>query len=283
MKISYVFALLILNLNLISQVSLVKDVKGSKILAFTIHQNTAGENQAIGKVLMMGQDSFKVKYAINTSYNDLSSFDLVTNGPFVESFSYNSISSGMSICEGVIENRKLSNRMDALSIVDSIGNLYIHDIHDVRMNNELYDLSNSFERYKFLSKSSKNKISAFQNHLLVNRNEITFYKESSNQSIAIRKLFALITDNFGNRKYALIYLPKVRLSLYDAAELAIKLMLDIEYTIDKLIDLDAGACDFLKVSKENKGKLLDLTTGRSNKYVNGRQNLLAFKNESFLH
>jgi len=277
MKTLYVFLFLFHNLNLIGQINLVQDVTGSKILTLTIHQNKAGANHAIGKVFVMGQDSFKVKYVINTSYNDLNNSDLVTNGPFVEDFSHQTICSGISICKGEIENRNLSQNMDAVSIIDSIGNLAIYDIHQVRLNNKLFDLSNSFERFKFISESKKNKISAFQNHLLVNRNEITFSKESSNQNIAIRKLLAVLSDSLGNKNYALIYLPKVRLSLYDASELAIRQMNDIGFTVEKLIDLDAGAYDFLRVSMGREEEHLDLTKGRSNQYINGRQNLLAFK------
>jgi len=224
----------------------------------------------------MKANKFKVNYAVNVSCHKFIDADIVTNGPFFEDFFNRRIASGLSMCTGVVENKNVSPEMDAISLIDSLGNLSIYDISAINIPGDKLDMYNPIDRYQFIALAKRQKISTFQSHLLINNNKITFYKESSNQCISSRKLLAVLKDDHGVKFYALIFLPEIRLTLYDASEIAQYLMSNIGYTVDKLIDLDTGASDYLRVSNEYRGSHSHLCRGKSNNYVDGNQRLLSF-------
>lgn len=223
-----------------------------------------GTNFVLTKMMsLIEKDKFlKVKYFAGNNaskrveeWSKNKNLVCITSGTYMSHLDVNqSVPLGICIENGKIINRKLEN-WDAISVIDSLGNIQIYDINNFNLINICSDfnrvnnLNNNIDRLAFLNCCKQNELSVFQTHLLYRDNNLRII--NSNNKKPSKRRFLISGKDPAGSDFICVLQVNNHLELYDATLRAKDFLID-EIKLDdmKIINLDAGANDVLIVYDE---------------------------------
>jgi hypothetical protein len=158
----------------------------------------------------------------------------------------------LTIDQGNIINNTVA-KMDGVVIVFASGEIVVGNtkLGELKIANKNYNLNNSLEKNSFTSWAQNNKATVFQTHLLIYKDELAIYNNSSNNARE-RRFLAGCTDEEGNKYEYIIHIPSY-ITLIDGAKNTKKYLKQKEdmKTVDYLINLDTGCQDFFQAYNSN--------------------------------
>ncbi|MEM8909644.1 MAG: hypothetical protein AAGD05_17480 [Bacteroidota bacterium] len=177
---------------------------------------------------------------------------LKSSGAYATSFSNSGLPVGLTIDNGVLVNRKLDSRMNALVIVYATGGIVVSNIK----NGDLYlqslggkvDVKNTYDREKFIRWAEEKEATVFQLHLMAYDNSINVGRTNSSNRTARRKLFSLAKSSSGELFHIIHYLKKPSYSLYEATDLVLSYLRGKGMDVIATVNLDTGGYDILNTA-----------------------------------
>jgi hypothetical protein len=158
---------------------------------------------------------------------------------------------GICVDEGVVVGRTVAE-MDALVIVSSDGHVSVHDmrenitVRDFSGESHTFDLRSGLGRSGFFMWAAKNRISAFQSHLLGHKGINRVSPVNSSELKRSRRLFAILTDEEGSLHYYIVNIRSYN-TLYKATDLVMTYFKEIDMDVSSIINLETGYNDIFLV------------------------------------
>ncbi len=198
----------------------------------------------------------------------------VCSGTYMDKCDPNAKPVSITIDQGNIVNKTITS-MDGVVTVFSSGEIVVGNIKqgDLKIANKNYNLKNPLESESFFKWAQTNKATVFQTHLLIYKDELTIY-ENSSKNARERRFLAGCTDDEGNKYEYIIHIPE-SITLFEGAKNT-KKFLKIKQqmkTLDYLINLDTGCQDFFEAYNSNGQKRNDYA-GRE--VISNSINLISF-------
>jgi hypothetical protein len=182
----------------------------------------------------------------------------VCSGTYMKECNPNAMPVSLTIDQGNVINNTIAN-MDGIVTVFSSGEIIVGNtkLGELKIANKNYNLNNSLEKNSFMSWAQNNKATVFQTHLLIYKDELAIYNNSS-ANARERRFLAGCTDEEGNKYEYIIHIPE-SITLIDGAKNSKKYLKQKEEmkTIDYLINLDTGCQDFFEGYNSNGQKRND--------------------------
>jgi hypothetical protein len=138
------------------------------------------------------------------------------------------------------------NESSAIVITDQKGTIKIFNKNAVLIGGKKLNLNQGSDLIEFAKTAQKEKLSAFQSHLLINHSEGAVLKETSYEQAHRRVLF--ITED---QKIGVLNIDPISLNE------TIRILLSLNLKIKMAVNLDTGYRDFHRVY--GKGKMVSLT------------------------
>ena len=182
----------------------------------------------------------------------------VCSGTYMQECNANANPVSLTIDQGNVINNTIA-KMDGIVTVYSSGEIIVGNskLGELKIANKNYNLNNSLEKNSFMIWAHNNKATVFQTHLLIYKDELAIYNNSSNNERE-RRFLAGCTDEEGNKYEYIINIPS-SITLMDGAKNSKKYLKQKEEmkTIDYLINLDTGCQDFFEGYNSNGQKRND--------------------------
>jgi hypothetical protein len=182
----------------------------------------------------------------------------VCSGTYMQECNANANPVSLTIDQGNVINNTIA-KMDGIVTVYSSGEIIVGNskLGELKIGNKNYNLNNSLDKNSFMIWAHNNKATVFQTHLLIYKDELAIYNNSSNNERE-RRFLAGCTDEEGNKYEYIINIPS-SITLLDGAKNSIKYLKQKEEmkTIDYLINLDTGCQDFFEGYNSNGQKRND--------------------------
>jgi hypothetical protein len=198
----------------------------------------------------------------------------VCSGTYMKECNPNATPVSLTIDQGNVINNTVAN-MDGIVTVFASGEIIVGNtkLGELKIANKNYNLNNSLDKNSFMSWAQTNKATVFQTHLLIYKDELAIYNNSSN-SARERRFLAGCTDEEGNKYVYIIHIPSY-ITLIDGAKNSKKYLKEKEEmkTIDYLINLDTGCQDFFQAYNSN-GQIRNDYTGSAD--IKQTINLICF-------
>jgi hypothetical protein len=185
---------------------------------------------------------------------------------------------GLTIDNGIPVNVRMED-FDGLVIVYATGGVVASNLQEKNLSmqcngdNKVFDITNSWDRQNFIECSKSVEATVFQTHLLVWKDELKIYANSSTEPRE-RRFLAVCKDEEGNILHVIVHYPN-NVSLLNGAK-NVKTFLsefkDMEEVIF-LVNLDTGCQDIFFVW-DSKGNLRETIRGRSG--IEAAANLLVY-------
>lgn len=179
---------------------------------------------------------------------------------------------GLTIENGRVINNLLDSKMDAIVLIYD-GELEIIDIRKktkIKAINQSLQLNNRQDKIIFVNKIKQLKATVFQTHLLA-KDDVLKIKMGSDKKIAERKLLAMVEKD-NESFYTLFYIKKGE-RLYDVSKKVNTYLINQNYTVNAIVNLDTGVHNILKT--DNLKSCSNQTIqGETN--INNAVNLISF-------
>ena len=185
---------------------------------------------------------------------------------------------GLTIDNGVPVNVRMEN-FDGLVIVYATGGVVASNLQEKNLSmycdgeNKVFDITDSWDRQDFINCAKSVDATVFQTHLLVWKNELKIYSNSSSEERE-RRFLAVCKDEEGHILHVIVHYPN-SVSLLKGAK-NVKTFLtefkDMEEVVF-LVNLDTGCQDIFFVW-DNQGNIRETITGRS--AITAAANLLVY-------
>ena len=166
--------------------------------------------------------------------------------------------SGLTIDNGKLVNKEISDRGSALVIVHATGGIAVSNLKEKNCNmtcdgaSKKFNLIDSWDRNQFISCAEKQNVSVFQQHLLVYRNQLNDFTGANGFKLKKRerRFLAVGNDENGLLKHIIIDYPSGA-TLADGAENVFNFLKET-YKIDLIfmINMEAGMGNVLQLYDE---------------------------------
>lgn len=189
----------------------------------------------------------------------------ITSASYMTYVNDNRVSMGLSIDNGVINNKDLRNRgMDALVVVSPTGDIEIKNLKEkikiVGKNSNGIPLDirrNSMHKNYFINWCKEQKVSVFQTHLLVYNDKIQFLRHNDTYDTKRERKFLIIAKDENDKIIHTIVYSLNSVSLYNGTNTVLKFLKEKKKLHQiSMINLDTGGLNILKVfnadQSENK-------------------------------
>ncbi|WP_210466838.1 hypothetical protein [Rufibacter roseolus] len=208
----------------------------------------------------------------NNVYNRYKNWSTGKNTVLVSSGTYmdnNRTPVGLTIDNGVLVNKALTNDFDGLVVVYATGGIAVSNLKNADLTlsgggidaSKKFDLRNSaWDMQTFINWAKSQEATVFQTHLLVYKNKLAIYGNSSTKS-AERRFLAVGKDEDGKVVHVIVHCP-AHATLYEGTKKTLDFLnnfKDMEVTF--LINLDTGDQDVFKVYNKN-GSVNNTIKGR---------------------
>ncbi|CAN5891054.1 hypothetical protein BH11BAC7_BH11BAC7_35480 [soil metagenome] len=185
----------------------------------------------------------------------------VCSGTYMQSCKPDASPVGLTIDQGWLVNKLISDSMDAIVIVYATGGIDVSNIKagnlKVNNNDRIYNLKSSLDKGAFISWAQKAEATVFQTHLLYYKNEIKIYDHSS-PALRERRFLVGCTDKNGNLFNYIIHISNEVTLLTGVRSVATFLKVEERMrNIDFIINLDMGCQDHLTAYNSNGTVNLD--------------------------
>ena len=168
--------------------------------------------------------------------------------------------SGLTIDNGKLVNKEISDRGSALVIVYATGGIAVSNLKEKNLNmtcdgaSKTFNLKDSWDRNQFISCAEKQSATVFQQHLLVYRNQLNDFSGANQFKTAIkeRRFLAVGKDANGVLKHIIIDYP-TQTTLITGAEKVLNFLKDA-YDMKEVIymvNMDPGAQNVFKLYDKN--------------------------------
>ncbi|MFD3407096.1 hypothetical protein SKC37_00380 [Aquirufa sp. HETE-83D] len=154
---------------------------------------------------------------------------------------------GLCINKGQVLNYNLSlGNLHGLVLITETGKIFVHNLKNAVLNiknsngkNIEFDLSNSMQRNQFFEWAIAEKLTVFQTHLFLYKNEILTSRDLTDTRP--RRFLISGTDDSSNKSHYMMYIPTSS-TINSAVDLVIGFLRDYEdlKNIDFIINLDSG-------------------------------------------
>lgn len=224
--------------------------------------NISGESYSIVK-LVNTKNKLRVKYFASKDQNGnsvhkrfnawVSNKNVIcySSGTYMDSYDMNLAKPiGLCIDQGrIVNNGLILDKFDGLVVVYPSGRINVHNLRfkSIQIDNGIgkimnLDLSNGFDKIKFLNWAKEQEVTVFQTHLFCFNNQV--YNNLDNSKKAGRRFMAAGSDISGVSRSYIINLsgPNTLLAASRKAIDYLKTYEDI-FEIDYLVNLDPGAQD----------------------------------------
>ncbi len=238
------------------------------------------------------QEKIKAKYfaakdfinnkVVSERYNDWvktykNNVILVSSGTYMDG---ESVPVGLTIDNGTIVNKNLSNQFDGLVIVYASGGIVVSNLKDANLSvkgegldgKKLNLKGNAWDLTGFTKWAVSQEATVFQTHLLV-YNNILKLRENGSPKTAERRFLAVGKDENGIYYHCIVHCP-FRNSLYESSKKVLDFLQnskDLDVTF--MINLDTGAQDVFKLYNRD-GSINNVITGTLE--ISKAANLLAY-------
>ncbi len=217
----------------------------------------------------------KVKYFAQDAYAQYTKWAkshrviLACSGAFSDSFEKYGKPVGLTIDYGKVVNRYLNKEMDGLVIVynegHEVGKFFTLDIEREALiigndygSQKTYNISNSADRYRFISYAQAEQMTVFQTQLMYANGQKRFPTDKLYYGKSASRRFLVKAKRYGVSKELIVDISKDEVYLNNAANRLIELLEYNNYQIDFILNLDTGGKDILYSYNEN-GSLLNAT------------------------
>lgn len=211
-------------------------------------------------------ERIKAKYFAATDYNGNSVYSrykswsagknivLVTSGTYMNN-NYQPV--GLTIDNGVMVNETLSKEFDGLVIVQATGGVVVSNIeeHNLSMKcngtNEVFDITNSWDKTSFVDCAKEVAATVFQTHLLVYKNELKIYSSWGCKLPPCereRRFLAVCKNEDGKIVHVIVHSPTAS-SLYDGTKKVFEFLTEFKdmQEVVFMINLDTGYQDVFQL------------------------------------
>ena len=191
---------------------------------------------------------------------------------------------GLTIDDGVIVNNVLSEKFDALVVVNNTGGISVSSLKEANLTikcnteNKVFDLRKSWDKTLFCQCAKDQEATVFQTHLLVYKDVLKFGAnplECYNCGAARERRFLAVCKDENNKTvHLIIHLPSAS-TLYDATKKVfdfLKVYADMK-EVTFMVNLDVGAQDVFQMYDKNKTVLNNVQGRLDPSYAH---NLLAY-------
>jgi len=179
---------------------------------------------------------------------------LVSSGAYLND---QALVEGLTIDNGVVVNRTLTDKVDGLVIVYATGGIAVTNLDngDLTLNGggengtKNYDLRNSsWDLQNFINWSESQEATVFQTHLLVWKNKLDISATNSSDNTAKnRRFLAAGTDEDGEKVHVIIQCPGVT-TLYQGTKKTFDFLRNFkDMNVTFMINLDPGYQDVFKL------------------------------------
>jgi hypothetical protein len=206
--------------------------------------NIVSQGKTYGNVLLA--ETNKVKTFFEYRYKQTINQDQLISefvGPYIGAGADNL--NALCFQEGDFINL-FPNESSAIVITDQKGTIKIFNKNAVLIGGKKLNLNQGSDLIEFAKTAQKEKLSAFQSHLLINHSEGAVLKETSYEQAHRRVLF--ITED---QKIGVLNIDPISLNE------TIRILLSLNLKIKMAVNLDTGYRDFHRVY--GKGKMVSLT------------------------
>jgi len=160
---------------------------------------------------------------------------------------------GLTVDNGTIVNRSLSEDKDALVIIYATGGVVVSDIDEGNL--ELggigkVNLRKSSGRTRLLNWVASQNATMFQTHLLAYRDRLRI-STSGRTERANRRILALATDEYENLYHVIFDLQDNNYYLYDAAKDVMEYLDEKEMEVIAMMNFDTGSYDIFQLYDED--------------------------------
>ena len=202
----------------------------------------------------------------------------VSSGTYMNECNVGADPVGLTIDNGIPVNVRMEN-FDGLLIVYATGGVVASNLQEKNLTmacdgqNKVFDITDSWDRQEFINCAKSVDATVFQTHLLVWKNELKIYSNSTSAESS-RRFLAVCKDEVGNVLHVIIHCPNPVSLLKGAKNVNTFLseFKDMEEVVF-LVNLDTGCQDVFFVW-DNQGKLRKEITGRLN--IDAAANLLVY-------
>ena len=218
-------------------------------------------------------DRIKAKYFAAKDYSGASVYQrfnnwslgkslvLVSSGTYMND-SYQPV--GLTIDNGIIVNRTLSNEFDGLVIVYATGGVVVSNIADGNLSikcegvDRKYDIRKALDRENFMECAQKVEATVFQTHLLAFKNELKIYPSPGCKLPPCereRRFLAVCKDDDGIVYHIIVHSPTPS-TLYDGSRKVFKFLREYKdmKEVVFMINLDTGYQDVFQLY-DDKGNI----------------------------
>jgi len=166
---------------------------------------------------------------------------------------------GLCIDNGITVNRAIDlNRLDGLTVVypsGGGGGVAASNLKDGNLTVQgvtgPLNLRNAFDLQRFINWAETNKITVFQTHLLVFKNQIIVNPYQASKNRSERRLLAVGTNSDGQILHYIVNLSGAN-SIYEATEKVFRFLTKNEYlNVTFMINLESGGQDNFRVYKSD--------------------------------
>ena len=193
-----------------------------------------------------------------------------TSGPYMDSH-IDPKPVGLTIDNGVIINESLHNDMDGLVIVYATGGVVASNLEDKDLTVQggsisgvKLNLFNSLHKTSFVKWCEDRKVSIFQTHLLIYKDELQISSVNSDQSKRERIFLAVGNDEDGNLVHCVINSPEFT-TLYEGTKRVKQFLNEFkEMEVIFMINIDPSSHGIFEVFNQN---------GTQNEFISGSQQI----------
>ena len=188
---------------------------------------------------------------------------------------------GLTIDNGVVVNKNLTNQFDGLVIVYATGGIAISNLKDKDLTlsgggidaSKKFDLrGSSWDVNTFVKWSESQEATVFQTHLLVYKNQLKVFPNGSKEPRE-RRFLAVGKDANGNTVHAIVHKPQYS-SLYEGSKSVLEFLNEVEeINVTFMINLDTGMQDVFSLYNKD-GSTNGLIAGKLS--ANSAVNLLTY-------
>jgi hypothetical protein len=156
---------------------------------------------------------------------------------------------GLTIDNGVIVNRNLTSDFDGLVVVYATGGIAVSNLKEGNFHmkcggeDKTFDIRDSRQRYDFMQCAAQVEATVFQTHLLVYKDQLKIYSNSS-PTKRERRFLAVCKDEDGVLQHVIVHSP-TESSLYDGTKWVYEFLKESASMseIIFMLNLDTGSQD----------------------------------------